>query len=259
MGQRDRPLAGLVPMSAPSEYWRGRRVLVTGHSGFKGGWLGIWLHRLGARVTGFALPPPTEPNLFTLAGVDNAVDSHIGDVRDGDAFARVLDASAPEVVFHLAAQPLVRLGYARPLDTFATNLMGLCQVLDAIRSQPSVRTVIVVTSDKCYRNQEWPWPYRETDALGGHDPYSASKACQELAAAAWHRSYLSRSGDTARHRPRRQRHRRRGLRRGPPGAGPRAGRGRWQGRCPTQPPRLAALAACPGPPGGLPKGRRAAR
>ena len=177
-------------MGPRRDYWEGRPVLVTGHTGFKGAWLGAWLQRLGARVTGYALAPPTEPNLFTLAGLDGILDSHIGDIRDGDAFTRVLNSSAAEVVFHLAAQPLVRTGYAQPLETFATNVMGLCQVLDAIRYQPSVRTVIVVTSDKCYRNHEWPWPYRETDPLGGHDPYSASKACQELAAAAWHRAYL---------------------------------------------------------------------
>lgn len=181
-------------MARAGSYWEGRRVLITGHTGFKGAWLAAWLSWLDARVTGFALAPPTDPSLFDLAQIGERVDSCLGDIRDRERFKSTLAASRPEVVFHLAAQPLVRAAYAQPLETFAVNVMGLCQVLDAIRGQASVRTVIVVTSDKCYRNLEGPWPFRESDPLGGHDPYSASKACQELAAAAWHASFLKDSG-----------------------------------------------------------------
>ncbi|MDP1028798.1 CDP-glucose 4,6-dehydratase [Sphingomonas sp. KR1UV-12] len=171
-------------------FWRGRRVFLTGHTGFKGGWLALWLADAGAEVHGFALPAPTEPSLFEAAGVVQCLAGHtLGDIRDADAVARALAAARPEIVFHLAAQPLVRLSYAQPLETFATNVMGTAHVLEAARAAGSVRALVSVTTDKCYENHEWPWPYRESDALGGHDPYSASKACAELVTAAWRTAY----------------------------------------------------------------------
>lgn len=176
-----------------SSSWQGRRVFVTGHTGFKGSWLSLWLARMGAVVTGYALPP--EPlSLFELAGVDAHLDSRIGDIRDVASLGRALSAASPDVVFHLAAQPLVRESYATPVETFATNVMGTAHVLEAVRHVSSVRGVIVVTTDKCYQNREWVWGYREADALGGHDPYSASKACAELVTAAWRSSFFEKDG-----------------------------------------------------------------
>jgi CDP-glucose 4,6-dehydratase len=173
------------------EFWNGRRVLVVGNTGFKGSWLSIWLHLLGARVAGLSLPPPTEPSLFVLAGLADLVPTIRVDIRD---LTRLRDAVAelqPDLVFHLAAQALVRPSYREPVETFATNVMGTVHVLEAVRSVPSVHSVIVVTSDKCYENREWPWAYRETEPLGGHDPYSGSKACAELVTAAYRRSFFS--------------------------------------------------------------------
>ena len=172
-------------------FWSGRKVFVTGHTGFKGSWLSLWLQRLGAIVAGYALDPPTEPSLFRSAGVAEQMTDLRGDVRDLAALQATMAAEEPEVVFHLAAQPLVRASYAQPVDTFATNVLGTVHLLEAVRHVESVRSVVVVTSDKCYENQEWHWGYRETEPLGGHDPYSASKACAELATAAWRRSFLS--------------------------------------------------------------------
>lgn len=167
-------------------FYRGRRVLVTGDTGFKGSWLCLWLARLGADVAGYALPPPADrPSNFVLSRVSGRIRHADGDVRDPDRLARAVAEHDPEVVFHLAAQPLVRASLDRPLETFATNVMGTVHVLEALRASAAVRSVVMVTSDKCYRNQEWVWGYRETDALGGHDPYSASKAGAELAIAAY--------------------------------------------------------------------------
>ena len=177
-------------VTAAREFWRDRRVLVTGHTGFKGAWLSLWLRRLGARVTGFALPPTTSPNLFTLAAIERRIDSQLGDVRDPAAVDAVLARSRAEVVFHLAAQALVRRSYADPVGTYATNVMGTAHVLDAARRASGLRAVVVVTSDKCYENREWWWPYREDEAMGGHDPYSSSKGCAELVTAAWRRSFF---------------------------------------------------------------------
>ncbi len=175
----------------PSEaFWRGRRVLVVGNTGFKGAWLSLWLHRMGAQVAGLALPPPTEPSLFDLAGLGALVPTDIGDVRDLPTVCATIGRWEPEVVFHLAAQALVRRGYREPVETFATNVMGTVHVLEAVRSAPSVRCLVVVTSDKCYENREWPWAYREIDPLGGNDPYSGSKGCAELVAAAYRRSFF---------------------------------------------------------------------
>ena len=166
-------------MRPDPDFWRGKRVLLTGHTGFKGAWLALWLQRLGAQVTGVALPPATEPNLFTLAQLGQAgagIESHFCDIRSPQALAMRVRAARPEVVLHLAAQALVRPGYAAPLDTFSTNVMGTAHLLDALRGLAGVRVAVVVTTDKVYRNREWAYPYREDDALGGHDPYSASKA-----------------------------------------------------------------------------------
>lgn len=169
--------------------YAGRRVLVTGHTGFKGSWLSLWLHELNASVTGLALPPDTHPSLFTAACVDGLIDSLTGDINDLSTVTDAVTHARPEVIFHLAAQPLVRRGYREPLTTFATNVMGTLHVLEAARRQPGVRAVVVVTTDKCYAPSNGPWGHRETDPLGGHDPYSASKACAELAVAAWRSSY----------------------------------------------------------------------
>ncbi len=174
--------------------YAGRRVLVTGHTGFKGAWLALWLEHLGARVYGLALPPDTTPALFDEAGLAGSMGSHIADMRDAGAIAGVLAQARPEIIFHLAAQPLVRRGLAAPLETFATNVMGTVHLLDAVRACPEVRAIVVVTTDKCYDNRGWPWGYREADRLGGHDPYSASKACAELAVAAWRSSYWRSAG-----------------------------------------------------------------
>ncbi|MCB1908275.1 MAG: CDP-glucose 4,6-dehydratase [Rhodocyclaceae bacterium] len=172
-----------------SSRYAGRRVLITGHTGFKGSWLSLWLSRLGARVSGFALAPDTEPSLYVAARVDERVDSMIGDIRDADRVAEAVAGFAPEIVFHLAAQPLVRRGYAEPLHTFATNVMGTANLLDAVRRSGSVKAVVVVTSDKCYREDTNTFGYRETDPLGGHDPYAASKAAAELVTSAWRASF----------------------------------------------------------------------
>lgn len=171
--------------------WRGRRVLVTGHTGFKGSWLSLWLHALGAEVTGFALPPPSEPSLFAAARIDELIAHHEGDVRDMTALRAAVEASRPEVIFHLAAQPLVRLSYREPVETYATNVMGTVHLLEAARRAPDVKAIVCVTSDKCYENREWAWPYRENDPMGGHDPYSSSKGCAELVAAAWRSSFFA--------------------------------------------------------------------
>lgn len=177
-----------------SPAWQGRRVLVTGHSGFKGSWLALWLNAMGARVTGFALPPPTEPSLFAQARLDALVTHVEGDVRDPAALLAVVGETRPEMIFHLAAQPLVRLSYEIPVETYATNVMGTVHLLDAARRVGGVAGIVCVTSDKCYENREWDWPYRENDPMGGHDPYSSSKGCAELVVSAWRRSYCGDDG-----------------------------------------------------------------
>lgn len=171
--------------------WAGRRVFLTGHTGFKGSWLALWLSRLGARLRGYALDPCTEPNLFTLAAIGSVMDDVRGDVRDYSKLEAELRDFAPEVVFHLAAQPIVRRSYSDPVGTYATNIMGTVNVLEAVRNTPSVRAVVCVTTDKCYQNQEWIWPYRESDPLGGYDPYASSKACAEIVSAAYRSSFFA--------------------------------------------------------------------
>jgi CDP-glucose 4,6-dehydratase len=179
------------------EFWRGKRVFLTGHTGFKGGWLTTWLLDMGAHVSGFALAPDTEPSYFALCRLGERMTSTLGDVRGHDDVRRALGTAAPDVVFHLAAQALVRRSYRVPLETFATNVMGTAHVLEAARHAPSVRAIVVVTSDKCYESSAVSRAYREDDALGGHDPYSASKACAELVTLAYRRSFLDPAVPTA--------------------------------------------------------------
>ncbi|HEX2659864.1 MAG TPA: CDP-glucose 4,6-dehydratase [Polyangia bacterium] len=167
--------------------YRGRRVLVTGHTGFKGSWLALWLQELGAEVFGYALPPPSTPSHFDLLGLDLC--SEEGDIRDVDHLNRFFTRCRPEIVFHLAAQPLVRLSYERPMETYATNVMGSLAVYEACRRAGSVRSLVSITTDKVYENREWTWGYREIDPMGGHDPYSASKACADLATTSYRRSF----------------------------------------------------------------------
>ena len=175
-------------------FWRDRRVFLTGHTGFKGSWLALWLGRLGARVTGYALAPPPPPSLYEVAGVEQDLESVLADVRDADALEAAMRHACPEIVLHLAAQPLVRMSYADPVGTFATNVIGTVNLLEAVRRTPGVRAVVVVTTDKCYLNRERSLGYVEDDALGGHDPYSASKACAELVTASYRASYFPPGG-----------------------------------------------------------------
>ena len=169
--------------------YRDKKVLITGHTGFKGSWLALWLSQMGAKITGYSLPPPTEPNNFQLLNLD--INSLTGDVRDTDKLCKVLKEQQPEIVFHLAAQPIVRLSYKDPVDTFTTNVIGTVNILEAARLSKSVRAIVDVTSDKCYENREWPWAYRENDTLGGYDPYSASKSCAELVVSSWRCSFFN--------------------------------------------------------------------
>jgi len=172
------------------DFWKGKRVFLTGHTGFKGSWLSLWLQQLGAEVTGFSLPPPTQPSLFKLANVEKGMTSLIGDIRDLERLSSALQDSKAEIVFHLAAQPLVRLSYKSPVDTYSTNVMGTVNLLESIRRNRGVRSVVIVTTDKCYENREWVWGYREDEPMGGHDPYSNSKGCAELVVSAYRRSFF---------------------------------------------------------------------
>jgi CDP-glucose 4,6-dehydratase len=183
----DRSTAGAVD----PEFWRGRRVFVTGHTGFKGSWLALWLQHLGAHVAGYALPPATTPNLFDEAEVATGMTSIVADVADAARLSAALTDHRPEIVLHLAAQALVRPAYADPVGTFTTNVLGTANLLEAVRACTDVRVVVVVTTDKCYEIRDWPWAYRESDRLGGHDPYSASKACAELVTASYRQSFFA--------------------------------------------------------------------
>ena len=182
-------------MALDPTFWGERRVFLTGHTGFKGGWLVAWLHALGARVSGYALPAETSPSLWQSARLEGCLERHeLADIRDAQTLRQALERSGAEIVLHLAAQPLVRRSYQAPAETYATNVMGTVNLLEAVRQVDGVRAVVVVTTDKSYENREWAWPYRETDRLGGHDPYSNSKACAELVCAAYRDSFLAARG-----------------------------------------------------------------
>jgi CDP-glucose 4,6-dehydratase len=183
-----------LTMMVDTAFWRGRRVFLTGHTGFKGSWLSLWLQGLGAELQGYALAPPTTPDLFTEARVGDGMASTIADIRDLASLQSALQAFQPEVVIHMAAQPLVRLSYADPVGTYATNVMGTVHLLEAVRQTASVRAVVNVTTDKCYENREWVWGYREDEPMGGHDPYSNSKGCSELVSSAYRRSFFQQGG-----------------------------------------------------------------
>ena len=173
------------------EFWRGKRVFLTGHTGFKGSWLSLWLQQLGADLSGYALAPPTTPSLFDVADVSAGMRSVIADIRDPSALTKAIQEAKPDIVIHMAAQPLVRYSYQAPVETYATNVMGTVHLLEAIRQTPSVRAVVNVTSDKCYENKEWHWGYRENEPMGGYDPYSNSKGCAELVTAAYRNSFFN--------------------------------------------------------------------
>ncbi len=183
-----------APMQIQPDFWRGRRVLLTGHTGFKGSWLSLWLQSMGAQLRGIALVPPTTPALFEVASVAAGMDHCIADIRDFRAIQSLMDEFQPELVLHMAAQPLVRLSYDQPMETYATNVMGTVHVLEAARHAGSVRAIINVTTDKCYENREWAWGYRENEPMGGHDPYSNSKGCAELVSSAYRKSFLADAG-----------------------------------------------------------------
>lgn len=183
-----------MSVTANSKFWRGKRVLLTGHSGFKGAWLSYWLHKMGANVTGISLPPTSSPNLFTLAGIDRLLNNHFLDIRDSVGLEKLVLESQPEIVLHLAAQALVRPSYDDPLATFSTNVMGTANLLNALRGSKSVRAAVFVTTDKVYKNLEHAYSYREIDVLGGHDPYSASKAASEIIIESFRDSYFSGRG-----------------------------------------------------------------
>jgi CDP-glucose 4,6-dehydratase len=173
------------------EFWKDKNVLITGHTGFKGSWLSLWLQSLGANVSGYALPAFTQPSLFEAANVADGMHSVEGDVRDLDGLKKLVQARRPEIVVHMAARALVRYSYDNPVETYSTNVMGTVNLFEAVRHSDCVRVVLSITSDKCYDNKEWVWAYRENEAMGGHDPYSSSKGCAELVTAAYRKSYFS--------------------------------------------------------------------
>ena len=173
------------------DFWKGKKIFITGNTGFKGSWLSMWLESLEAQVTGYSLPPPTKPNLFESARVSNEINYIEGDVRDLDRLKSAIADNEPDVIIHMAAQPLVRHSYRYPLDTYSTNVMGTVNLLEAVREIKSAKVVVIVTSDKCYENKEWLHGYRENDSMGGHDPYSSSKGCAELITSAYRSSYFS--------------------------------------------------------------------
>ena len=176
-----------------TKFWKDKSVLITGHTGFKGSWLSLWLQKSGAKVFGYALQPPTKPSLFEIANVSQGLTSKIADTRDLEHLEGFFAQSKPEIVIHLAAQPILRYSYTNPVETYSSNIMGAVNVLEAVRNSDSVRVVLIITSDKCYQNKEWEWGYREIDPVGGHDPYSSSKGCVELIVSAYWNSYFSSS------------------------------------------------------------------
>jgi CDP-glucose 4,6-dehydratase len=184
----------LVQQKNNPDFWRGKRILITGHTGFKGGWLSLWLQSMGATLRGIALKPPTEPALFEVARVAEGMEHHIVDIRNFAAVKEHMDDFKPEIVFHMAAQPLVRLSYIEPVETYATNVMGTVHVLEAARHVGSVKAIVNITTDKCYENREWVWGYREDEPIGGYDPYANSKGCAELVSSAYRKSFLRNLG-----------------------------------------------------------------
>lgn len=185
-------------LAVNAQFWRGKRVLLTGHTGFKGSWLALWLQKLGAEVAGLALPPASAESLFELAAVGERMQSVYADIRGGEPLQELFDRFHPEIVFHLAAQSLVRSSYLMPVETYEVNVMGTVRLLETVRHNPSCRVVVNVTSDKCYENKEWTWGYRECDQMGGHDPYSSSKGCAELVTAAYRHSFFAAAGGNER-------------------------------------------------------------
>ncbi len=182
----------LTPGKVDARFWKGKQVFLTGHTGFKGGWLSLWLTSMGAKVTGYALAPNIHPSFFDVVGVQSFLEqNHIADIRDLTFLKMAMEQAAPEVIIHMAAQPLVRYSYEDPLETFATNVMGTVNLLEIARKIPSIKAIVVVTTDKCYENKEWVWGYRENEPLGGADPYSCSKACAELVTSAYRQSFFS--------------------------------------------------------------------
>ena len=182
-------------MAMNRAFWRGKNVFLTGHTGFNGGWLALWLLDMGAKVHGYALAPPTVPSLFSACGFHTDLESNtISDILDVESLTNAVRRAGPEIIFHMAAQPLVRQGYSQPLETFSVNVMGTAHVLEAARQAGKLKAVVNVTTDKCYENREWVWPYRENEPLGGFDPYSSSKACSELVTAAYRQSFLGPAG-----------------------------------------------------------------
>jgi CDP-glucose 4,6-dehydratase len=173
------------------EFWKGKKVFLTGHTGFKGSWLSLWLQSLGAEVTGYALQPPTDPSLFEIARVKDGMQSIIGDIRDFPQLQQAMQSAMPDIVIHMAAQPLVRLSYQSPVETYATNVMGTVHLLESVRHTSTVRALVNITTDKCYENKEWVWGYREHEPMGGYDPYSNSKGCAELVSSAYRSSFFN--------------------------------------------------------------------
>jgi CDP-glucose 4,6-dehydratase len=184
-------------MAINPEFWQHKKVFITGHTGFKGGWLSLWLQLLGAKVYGYSLSPPTLPNFYETAGVADLLSGHtLEDILHGERLSKVIKSIQPDIVFHLAAQPLVRYSYKAPVETYAVNVLGTANLLEAVRLTPSIRAVVNITTDKCYENREWCYPYRENDPLGGHDPYSASKACAEIVTKSYRASFFTTSLET---------------------------------------------------------------
>jgi CDP-glucose 4,6-dehydratase len=174
-----------------TSFWKDKKVLITGHTGFKGSWLCLTLHQLGASIFGYALEPPTEPSLYNICNIDSFVDSTIGDIRDYDTLYKTIARIKPEIIIHMAAQPLVRESYKNPVETYQINVMGTVQLLDAVRLIGGVKALVNVTTDKCYENKEWPWGYRENEPMGGYDPYSNSKGCSELVTSSFRNSFFN--------------------------------------------------------------------
>lgn len=192
MGQRRSTMESVVSVQ---EFWQNKRVFLTGHTGFKGSWLALWLHSLGAKVYGYALPPNTTPALFEAANIESLLSGHtLADIRDYSLISRAITEAQPDIVFHLAAQPLVRRSYVDPIETYSTNVMGTVNLLEAVRQSAHVKAVVNITTDKCYENKEWVWAYRENEPMGGHDPYSSSKGCAELITASYRNSFYEKAG-----------------------------------------------------------------